>query len=279
MGKGKLYLCGTPIGNLEDISYRVLRILKSVSIIYAEDTRNTIKLLNYFEIKNKLKSYHKFNEKKAGEEIIAKLLNGDEIALVTDAGMPGISDPGSYLVNLLIENDLDFEVISGPTAFVLALIQSGFDTEKFSFEGFLDRKKSKCEQRLEKIKNEDRTLIFYESPHRIKKTLVYMKNVLGNRNVSISREITKKFEEVVRFTLEEGIEYFNNNNPRGEYVIVVEGNQYSEIINYDISIKEHIIEIMESGKSKKEAVKEVAKLRKLDKNDVYKESFDLNVKI
>jgi len=279
MGKGKLYLCGTPIGNLEDISYRVLRILKSVSIIYAEDTRNTIKLLNYFEIKNKLKSYHKFNEKKAGEEIVTKLLNGDEIALVTDAGMPGISDPGSYLVNLLIENDLDFEVISGPTAFVLALIQSGFDTEKFSFEGFLDRKKSKCEQRLEKIKNEDRTLIFYESPHRIKKTLVYMKNVLGNRNVSISREITKKFEEVVRFTLEEGIEYFNNNNPRGEYVIVVEGNQYSEIINYDISIKEHIIEIMESGKSKKEAVKEVAKLRKLDKNDVYKESFDLNVKI
>ncbi len=279
MGKGKLYLCGTPIGNLEDISYRVLRILKSVSIIYAEDTRNTIKLLNYFEIKNKLKSYHKFNEKKAGEEIVTKLLNGDEIALVTDAGMPGISDPGSYLVNLLIENDLDFEVISGPTAFVLALIQSGFDTEKFSFEGFLDRKKSKCEQRLEKIKNEDRTLIFYESPHRIKKTLVYMKNVLGNRNVSISREITKKFEEVVRFTLEEGIEYFNNNNPRGEYVIVVEGNQYSEIINYDISIKEHIIEIMKSGKTKKEAVKEVAKLRKLDKNDVYKESFDLNVKI
>ena len=279
MEKGKLYLCGTPIGNLEDISYRVLRILKESSVIYAEDTRNTIKLLNYFEIKNKLKSYHKFNEKKAGEEIVTKLLNGDEIALVTDAGMPGISDPGSYLVNLLIENDLDFEVISGPTAFVLALIQSGFDTEKFSFEGFLDRKKSKCEQRLEKIKNEDRTLIFYESPHRIKKTLVYMKNVLGNRNVSISREITKKFEEVVRFTLEEGIEYFNNNNPRGEYVIVVEGNQYSEIINYDISIKEHIIEIMESGKSKKEAVKEVAKLRKLDKNDVYKESFDLNVKI
>jgi len=277
MEKGKLYLCGTPIGNLEDISYRVLRILKSVSMIYAEDTRNTIKLLNHFEIKNKLKSYHKFNEKKAGEEIIAKLLNGDEIALVTDAGMPGISDPGSYLVTLLIENDLDFEVISGPTAFVLALIQSGFDTERFSFEGFLDRKKSKCEQRLEKIKNEDRTLIFYESPHRIKKTLVYMNNVLGNRNVSISREITKKFEEVVRFTLEEGIEYFDNNDPRGEYVIVVEGNKESEIIDYDISIKDHIIEIMESGKSKKEAVKEVAKLRKLDKNDVYKESFDLDI--
>ena len=279
MEKGKLYLCGTPIGNLEDISYRVLRILKESSVIYAEDTRNTIKLLNYFEIKNKLKSYHKFNEKKAGEEIIAKLLNGDEIALVTDAGMPGISDPGSYLVNLLIENDLDFEVISGPTAFVLALIQSGFDTEKFSFEGFLDRKKSKCEQRLEKIKNEDRTLIFYESPHRIKKTLVYMKNVLGNRNVSISREITKKFEEVVRFTLEEGIEYFNNNDPRGEYVIVIEGNKEIEIIDYDISIKDHIIEIMGSGKSKKEAVKEVAKLRKLDKNDVYKESFDLDINI
>ncbi|MEA1974561.1 MAG: 16S rRNA (cytidine(1402)-2'-O)-methyltransferase [Bacillota bacterium] len=276
MDNGKLYICGTPIGNLEDISYRVLRILKQVDIIYAEDTRNTIKLLNYFEIKNKLKSYHKFNEKKASEDIVNQLLSGSEIALVSDAGMPGISDPGADIIKLCIDKGIQFEVISGPTAFVIALIQSGFDTEKFSFEGFLDRKKSKCVLRLEKIKNEDRTLIFYESPHRIKKTLEIMLEVLGDRNISISREITKKFEEVLRFKISESIEYYKNNNPRGEYVIVIEGNKEIDIINYEMSIREHIIEIMEKGKSKKDAIKEVAKLRKLNKNDVYKKSFDID---
>jgi 16S rRNA (cytidine1402-2'-O)-methyltransferase len=276
MEKGKLYICGTPIGNLEDISFRVLKILKKVSVIYAEDTRNTIKLLNYFEIKNRLKSYHKFNEKKAGSEIIKQLASGKEIALVSDAGMPGISDPGADIIKLCIENNIEFEVISGPTAFVIALIQSGFNTEKFSFEGFLDRKKSKCELRLEKIKNENRTLIFYESPHRIKKTLGSMLKVLGDRKISISREITKKFEEVLRTTISESIEYYKDNEPRGEYVIVIEGNKNNEIIEYNMPIREHIMEIMKTGKSKKDAIKEVAKLRKLNKNDIYKESYDID---
>lgn len=279
MDKGKLYICGTPIGNLEDISYRVLKILKEVEVIYAEDTRHTIKLLNYFEIKNKLKSYHKHNKDKAGIEIIKQLKNGKIMALVSDAGMPGISDPGADIIKLCIDNDLDFEVISGPTAFVLGLIQSGFNTNRFAFEGFLDRSKNKREERLEEIKNDDRTLIFYESPHRIKKTLKSMLKVLGDREISISREITKKFEEVLRFKLSESIEYYNDNKPRGEYVITVKGNKEKEVIEYNMSIKEHIIEEMKDGKSKKQAIKTVAKLRNLKKNDVYKESFDIDINI
>lgn len=275
---GKIYICGTPIGNLEDISYRVLRIFKEVSVIYAEDTRHTIKLLNYFEIDNQLKSYHKHNKKSAGREIIKQLKNGKQMALVSDAGMPGISDPGSDLINLCIENDIDFEVIPGPTAFVIGLIQSGFNTERFAFEGFLDRKKRIKEEQLEKIKSDDRTLVFYESPHRLKKTLNSMLNVLGDRKISISREITKKFEEVIRLKISDAIKYYEENNPRGEYVLTVEGNLEEEIIEYNISIKEHIIQVMNEGKSKKEAIKIVAKLRNLNKNVVYKESFDIAIK-
>ncbi|HKL43288.1 MAG TPA: 16S rRNA (cytidine(1402)-2'-O)-methyltransferase [Clostridia bacterium] len=278
MSNGKLYICGTPIGNLEDMSFRVIRILKEVSIIYAEDTRHTIKLLNYFEIDNKLKSYHKHNKKTAGLEIIKQLENGKQMALVSDAGMPGISDPGSDLINLCIERDIDFEVIPGPTAFVLGLIQSGMSTERFAFEGFLDRKKSLKEEQLEKIKSDNRTLVFYESPHRLKKTLKSMLKVLGNRKISISREITKKFEEVIRLHLSEALDYYEENDPRGEYVLTVEGNLEEEIIEYNMPIKDHIIAVMAEGKSKKEAIKSVAKLRNINKNVVYKESFDIALK-
>jgi len=275
---GKIYICGTPIGNLEDVTYRVLRILKEVSVIYAEDTRRTIKLLNYFEIDNHLKSYHKHNKESAGREIIKQLENGKQMALVTDAGMPGISDPGSDLINLCIDNNIEFEVIPGPTAFVLGLIQSGLNTERFTFEGFLNRKKSTKEAQLKKIKSDDRTLIFYESPHRLKKTLKSMLDVLGDRRISISREITKKFEEVIRLKLSDAVKYYKENDPRGEYVLTVEGNLEEEIIEYNISIKEHIIQVMGEGKSKKEAIKVVAKLRDLNKNVVYKESFDIALK-
>jgi len=278
MSSGKIYICGTPIGNLEDMSYRVVRILKEVSVIYAEDTRRTIKLLNYFEIDNKLKSYHKHNKQFAGLEIIKQLENGKQMALVSDAGMPGISDPGSDLINLCIEKNIDFEVIPGPTAFVLGLIQSGMSTERFAFEGFLDRKKNIREKHLEKIKSDDRTLVFYESPHRLKKTLKSMLEVLGDRKISISREITKKFEEVLRLKLSEALEYYQENDPRGEYVLTVEGNLVKEVIEYDMSIKDHIIEVMAEGNSKKEAIKIVAKLRNLNKNVVYKESFDIAIK-
>lgn len=273
--KNKLYICGTPIGNLEDMSNRVLRIFREVDAIYAEDTRHTVKLLNYFEIKNKLESYHEHNKMEKGPRIIQRLKNGENIALVSDAGMPGISDPGEDLVKLCIENDVEFEVISGPTAFVVALIQSGFDTRKFIFEGFLDRNKKVREVRLEKIKDHDQTLIFYESPHRLNKTLKSILEILGDRNISVSREITKKYEEVLRFKASEAVEYYNENNPRGEFVIVVEGNTEEIIIEYTMSIKDHIVEIMETGKTKKEAIKEVAKLRNVDKNEVYKESFDI----
>lgn len=274
----KLYICPTPIGNLEDITLRVLKILKKVDYIYAEDTRRTIKLLNHFEINSNLKSYHKHNKETKGKKIIKRLRNNESIALVSDAGMPGISDPGHDLIKLCIKEKLEFEVLPGPTAFVLALIQSGLNTKKFSFEGFLERKKKSREKQLKNLEKDDKTLIFYESPYRIKKSLKSILKILGNREIAICRELTKKFEEVLRVNVEQAIKHFNQNKPKGEFVIVVKGDYTEEIIEYNMSIKEHILIEMDKGLSKKQAIKEVAKLRDLKKNVVYKESFEIDHK-
>lgn len=275
---GKLYICPTPIGNLEDITYRTLRILNEVDIIAAEDTRHTVKLLNHFEISKPLTSYHEHNKNTKGKVLIEKLLSGENIALVSDAGMPGISDPGHDLVKECIDSGIDVEVLPGASAFVIALIGSGLETNRFKFEGFLDRDKKNKKNRLEEIKNEKDTLILYESPHRIKETLRLMDDVLGDRRISICRELTKKHEEYLRFTIQEAIDYYNENEPRGEYIIILEGNKNEEVIvdNYsELNDREYVKKLIEEGHSKKEAIKIVSKNRKKIKDEVYKQVLDL----
>lgn len=270
---GKLYLCGTPIGNLEDITYRVLSTLNRVDVIYAEDTRHSIRLLNHFNISKPLHSYHEHNQEVAGQEILMKLNKGDNIALVTDAGMPGISDPGEALVKLCIQNDISFEIVPGVTAFSMALVGSGFDTSRFVFEGFLSRDKRQKKALLEKIKYENRTLIFYESPHRLKETLKIMKDIFGNRNIAIARELTKKYETFYRDSIEHLIDFFSPMEIKGELVIIVEGSKESEptIPSYEENetIKEHVNRLINTGLDKKEALKKVATDRKMKKSDVY----------
>lgn len=279
--KGKLYICPTPIGNLEDITLRVLRVLKEVDAIAAEDTRHSIKLLRHFDIQKPLISYHEHNEQTKSEYLIDRLLNGDSIALVSDAGMPGISDPGEILIKRCIEGGIDIEVLPGATAGILALVASGLDTRRFSFEGFLDRGKKGRRQRLEEIELEDRSLIFYEAPHRIHATLKDMLEILGNRKAAVGRELTKKHEEFIRGNLEEIYEQLEENPPKGEMVLICEGISQDRLLARkekafeDISIKQHIISFMESGISKKDAVKEVAKTRNIPKSQVYKEAIDL----
>ena len=195
---GKLYVCATPIGNLEDITYRTLRVLNEVDLIAAEDTRHSIKLLNHFEISKPLTSYHEHNKDSKGGYLINKLLEGENIALISDAGMPGISDPGEEVIKQAIENNIEIEVLPGATASITALVGSGLETAKFAFEGFLDRDKKRRREQLEEIKHEKRTIIFYESPHRLKDTLKDMLKILGNRSISINRELTKKYQEIIR---------------------------------------------------------------------------------
>ncbi len=192
---GKLYICPTPIGNLEDITYRTLRVLNEVDLIAAEDTRHSIKLLNHFEISKPLTSYHEHNKDSKGGYLINKLLEGENVAVISDAGMPGISDPGEDIIREAIENNIEVEVLPGATAFVTALVGSGLDTRKFAFEGFLDRDKKTRREQLEDVKEESRTMIFYESPHRLKDTLKDMSKVLGNRKISINRELTKNIRK------------------------------------------------------------------------------------
>ncbi|KAB3531815.1 16S rRNA (cytidine(1402)-2'-O)-methyltransferase [Alkaliphilus serpentinus] len=278
MDRGKLFICPTPIGNLEDITLRVLRILKEVDYIAAEDTRHTLKLLNHFEISKPLSSYHEHNKTKKGEAILQDLLQGKTIALVSDAGLPGISDPGADIIKDCVENGIPFEVLPGASAGILALVASGLDTTRFSFEGFIPREKKRRRERLEKIKKDDRTLIFYEAPHRIIDTLKDMMGVLGNRKVALGRELTKKYEEYIRGTAEELLNHFQTHSPKGEFVIVCEGasEEELEVDNHlDITIKEQLQQMIDSGIDKKEAVKEVAKLRRLPKREVYQEAIDL----
>lgn len=279
--QGKLYLCPTPIGNLEDITIRTLNILKEVDLIAAEDTRHSIRLLNHFEIKKPLTSYHEHNKRDKGPLLINKMLKGENIALITDAGMPAISDPGEDLVRLCIEEDIELVALPGPTAFVLALVVSGFSTRRFIFEGFLNQSKKSRREELEKFKLETRTIILYESPHRLKDLLKDISKILGNRNLSVSRELTKKYEEVFRGSVDLCIEKFNKEDPRGEFIIVIEGVSEDIIENVqeelwiNLSVKEHLMKYINEGMTKKEAIKKVTKERKVKKNEIYQEAIDL----
>lgn len=278
---GKLYLVPTPIGNLQDITLRALDTLKSVDIIAAEDTRQTLKLLNHFDIKKSLISYHKYNEHEKGDYIIEKLKEGLNIAIVSDAGTPGISDPGSVIVSKCIQENIAFEVLTGATAITTALVYSGIDTTKFIFRGFLPRDNKERISIIESLKDRMETLIFYEAPHRLKSTLKFLNENLGNRNIAICRELTKIHEEILRMNLEKAVEYFEDKNVKGEFVLVVEGKSEEEI-NKDerelwekFSIDEHIKMYIEKGLSKKDAIKKVAKDRKVPKSEIYKYSIGI----
>lgn len=272
---GKLYICPTPIGNLEDITLRTLRILKEVDLIAAEDTRHTIKLLNHYEIKKPLTSYHEHNIKEKGIELIDRLQKGESIALVSDAGMPGISDPGQDLIHLAIKEDIQVIVLPGPTASIAALVVSGLNTDKFVFEGFLSSRKKERIDQLKSLKDEKRTLIIYESPHRILDTLDNMLSTLENRNIAIVRELTKIYEEIFRGTIEEAIEKFSSGKIKGEFVIIIEGNQ-DEGVELNIDIEEELLKYINQGISKKESVKKVAEEFNLPKNEVYQKSIELD---
>ncbi len=272
MEKGSLYLIATPIGNMSDISPRAIEILNSVSLVAAEDTRVTGNLLKKLDIKKPLISYYEHNSAMREEKLINELLEGNDIAIVSDAGTPAISDPGEYIVKACIENNIDIFPVPGPCAFVCALIVSGFSTKNFTFVGFLPAKESQRENELEKYKSRQETLIFYEAPHRLLKTLCSMRNIFGdNRNVCVSREITKKFEEHKRFDLKTACEYYNENNIKGEFVIVVEGcneQNNDEEIQFD-TLEEHLEYYINLGNSKNDSIKLVAKDRKVSKRDIY----------
>lgn len=281
MSLGKLYLVPTPIGNLKDITLRALEVLQSVDLIAAEDTRQSLKLLNHFNIKKSLISYHQHNEQGKSNELLEKIKEGKNIAVITDAGTPGISDPGSIVVQKCIEEGIDFEVLPGATAITTALVYSGLDTTKFIFRGFLPRENKERKPIIEDIKERQETLIFYEAPHRLLDTLEFLKLNLGNRRIAICRELTKLYEEILRFSLEEAIEHYKNVNPRGEYVLVIEGKSQEEIAREkmaaweDMSIEEHIVSYMNQGIDKKDAIKKVAKDRDLPKSEVYNHSLEL----
>lgn len=275
---GKLYICPTPIGNLEDITYRTLRVLNEVDLIAAEDTRHSMKLLNHFEISKPLTSYFDHNKDTKGIYLINKLLEGENIALISDAGMPGISDPGEDLIRLAIENNIEVDVLPGASAFVIALVGSGLNTYKFAFEGFLDRDKKLRRSRLEEVKEEERTMIFYESPHRLKDTLKDMLKILGNRKISVNRELTKKYQEVIREDIETVINIFNEKEAKGEFVLIVDGFKGEKTLVNDYSNlneREYVEALLEDGMSKKDAIKVVCKERKLKKDFVYKQVLDL----
>lgn len=273
---GILYLCATPIGNLGDISARCLEILKTVDIVAAEDTRRTLQLLNHFEISKPLTSYYEHNKKEKGGYLISLLQEGKNIALVSDAGTPAISDPGEDLVKLCIENDIEVTSIPGPVAAVNALILSGFSTKSFLFAGFLPVGKKQKEDFLEKYKNCEETLIFYEAPHKLKDTLSAMCKLFGEeRKIALARELTKLHEEILRMSLGEAKVYYEENAPRGEYVIVAEGaseRAEAEPIWWDgLTISEHVEKYISDGMTSKDAVKTAAKDRNLPKRDVYNE--------
>lgn len=272
---GILYLCGTPIGNLEDITIRVLNILKTVDCIAAEDTRHTVKLLNHFEITTPMVSYHEHNKQTKGAFLIEKLKEGATIALVTDAGMPGISDPGEDLVRRCYENDITVTAIPGACAAILALILSGLSTRRFVFEGFLPSDKKEKREVLKQIEKEHRTMVFYEAPHRLMETLQELYDVLGERKAVCSRELTKKYEEVRRDTIGGLLCHYRQTPPKGEFVIVIEGVSLQELKKEEqkkwreITIEEHMKQYMTQGMSQKDAMKQVAKDRGMAKRELY----------
>ena len=274
---GTLFLCATPIGNLKDITERVLETLKAVDLIAAEDTRNSLKLLNHFDIHVPLTSYHEHNRFEKAEELISALLSGQDVALITDAGTPVISDPGEVLVNRCIEEGINITSLPGPCAVITALTLSGINSARFSFEGFLPGDNRERKARLKELKGETRTLVFYESPHHLRKTLKDLLETLGDRKISLCRELTKIHEEVIRTTIGQAVSRYSDTDPKGEYVLVVEGKDPEEVKREKaesfkgLSIKEQVEDYEEQGLSHKEAMKAVAEDRGISKREVYKE--------
>lgn len=273
---GILYLCATPIGNLEDMTYRAVRILDEVDLIAAEDTRNSVKLLNHFEIKTPMTSYHHNNRYDKADYLIGILNEGKNIALISDAGMPGISDPGEELVKKCIENGITVTPIPGATAGLSALICSGFSTREFCFEGFLPAEKKDAKKLLEALKNETRTMIFYEAPHRLLKTLGMFQEFFGDREIAVCKELTKKHETFLYMTLNEAVSFYENNEPKGEFVLILKGmdkkvlEEQSQAEFLEMSLEDHMQMYLDRGIDKKEAMKLVAKDRGVTKRDIYK---------
>lgn len=272
---GQLYLCATPIGNLEDMTFRAVRILKEVDLIAAEDTRNSMKLLNHFEIRTKMTSYHEYNKVEKARYLVEKMQQGQNVAVITDAGTPGISDPGEELVRQCHEAGIQVTSVPGACAAVSALIISGRPTRRFAFEAFLPADKKERKQILSSLEQETRTMILYEAPHRLRKTLEELLEVLGNRRLTICKELTKRHENTFLTTIQEAIEYYRIQEPRGEYVLVMEGKSFQdlkkesqeEFLQY--SIQEHMQIYLSGGMDKKQAMKQVAKDRGISKRDVY----------
>ena len=267
-GSPTLYLVPTPIGNLGDFTFRAVEVLNQVEVIFSEDTRITINLLNHYDIKKKLIAFHKFNEEQKVGVVLSYLENGKSAAIVSDRGTPVLSDPGEICTKKVIEKGYNVVSLPGATAAIPAITASGLDSSKFIFYGFLNSKSSKRKKELEFLKNNKMTIIFYEAPHRIMEMLADLKEVFGDRKISISREISKKFEEIYRAKISEVMNMLTE--VKGEFVIVVEGNK--DVISFDdITIKEHVNMYMEDGLTEKEAIKKVAKERNMSKSDVYKE--------
>lgn len=274
--KGMLYLIATPIGNLDDMTFRGVKTLEAVDYVLAEDTRHSIKLLNHFDISKKLVSYHEHNQYTKAESIMTDLENGMQVGLVTDAGTPGISDPGSYLVLLCQERGIEYTIIPGPVAFVNALVLSGQNTNRLVFDGFLPMKNRERNKRFDLLQSETRTIVFYEAPHKLKNTLKDLLKHFGpKRSVSLVRELTKRYEEVLKFSLEDACAYYEVNDPKGEYVIVLEGvaeevlEEIKTTAFAEITMEEQMETYLNSGLSKKDAIKQIAKDRGLNKRDVY----------
>lgn len=273
--QGKLYLCATPIGNLEDITFRVLRTLKEVDLIAAEDTRNSIKLLNHFDIHTPMTSYHEYNKIEKAEVLIRKMQEGTNIALITDAGTPGISDPGEDLVRMCYEVGIEVTSLPGPAACITALTLSGLGTRRFAFEAFLPSDKKERQAVLAELVNETRTIILYEAPHRLTKTLKELLDTLGNRRMTLCRELTKKHETAFASTIEDILKYYETQEPKGECVLVIEGRSRQELVEEErarweeMTIPEHMEIYLSQGMDKKEAMKAVAKDRGVSKRDIY----------
>lgn len=272
---GILYLCATPIGNLEDMTYRCVRILKEVDLIAAEDTRNSIKLLNHFAIDTPMTSYHEFNKIEKAHTLLAALKDGKNIAVITDAGTPGISDPGEELVAMCYEEDIEVNAVPGAAACITAVTSSGQACRRFSFEAFLPKDKKERARVLAEMQQETRTMIVYEAPHHLRATLQELYQALGDRSITLCRELTKRYEEKKKMTLAQAVDYYRENDPRGEYVLVIAGKSKEEVMQEeqsrweDLSIEEHMQIYLDQDYSKKDAMKAVAKDRGVSKRDIY----------
>ena len=281
MNPGTLYLCATPIGNLEDMTFRVIRTLKEVDMIAAVDTRNSIKLLNHFEIKTPMTSYHEYNKIEKGHKLVQMLLEGKNLALITDAGTPGISDPGEELVQMCYEAGVPVTSLPGAAACITALTLSGLSTRRFAFEAFLPSDKKERQQVLEELKNDTRTVICYEAPHRLVKTLKELLEALGNRRITICRELTKKHETAWQTHIAEACEYYQENAPKGECVLVIEGRSREELKAEEqeqweqMPLEAHMEHYESQGMDHKSAMKQVAKDRGVSKRDIYRMLLEL----